>query len=30
MTLDVFMCGRLSLSKLFVRAFVDFSTMRSV
>jgi hypothetical protein len=30
MTLDVFVCGRLSLSRLFVRAFVGFSTVRSV
>jgi hypothetical protein len=30
MTLDVFVCGRLSLSRLFVRAFSDFSTVRSI
>jgi hypothetical protein len=30
MTLDVFVCGRLSLSRLFVRAFAGFSNVRSV
>jgi hypothetical protein len=30
MILDVFVCGRLSLSRLFVRVFAGFSTVRYV